>query len=73
MTDIQTIIYQQPIETLVQAENKLTAKGDIQPEIKVSISRKLEDKTNIYLIISSDINEVVEKVKIALEILKNGT
>ena len=73
MTDTQTIQiikYQQAYETKVHVVNKLNAKLEQTPEIEITISRKLEDKEDIFTIISNDIDEVVKKVKEALDKLK---
>lgn len=63
-------IYQQPIETKVKAEIKTNAKGEIQPEVEISISRKLENTKDVFTIISADIEDAVKKVKEALNNLK---
>lgn len=70
MTEIQTIIYQQNIETDVKVENKINAKGESQPELSIKISRKLENKEDIFQIITKDIEEAVRKVKEEMEKLK---
>jgi len=70
MTEIQTIIYEQSTETKIHTGIKTTAKGELQPEIEITISRKLKDKEDIYKIITDDIQEAVKKVKENLEKLK---
>lgn len=70
MTDTTTeIIYVQPIETKVKAEIKTNAKGELQPEVEIYITRKT-DNIDIKLQLENDINFVTQKVKEALEKLK---
>jgi hypothetical protein len=74
MTDIQhseqRIVYAQPYETDVKIETKLNAKGEEQPEVRVSISRKLEDDTQIIELIGSDIDKLIAKARNAMNKLK---
>ena len=70
MTETTNIIYDQPIETKVHIGNKTNAKGELQPEIEITITRKLKDKEDIYKIITDDVEEAVKKVKENLEKLK---
>ena len=71
MTDTQTteILYVQPVETKVKAEIKTNAKGDLQPEVEIYITRKM-DNIDIKLQLENDIEFVTQKVKEALEKLK---
>jgi len=66
----KTIIFSQPYEIKAEVIEKMNSKLEIVPEIKVSITRKLEDGESIEKVIESDINIVVEKAKNALQRLK---
>lgn len=66
----QIIKYAQSFETKVHIVNKLNAKLEATPEVEITISRKLEDKEDIFNIVSKDVEEVIKKVKEALERLK---
>ena len=67
---IEKTIWLQPIETDVKVENKINAKGESQPELSIKISRKLENKEEVFQIITKDIEEAVKKVKEEMEKLK---
>ncbi len=69
--DEQRIIYSQPYETKVKVIDTVTAKGDLQPEIEVIISRKLENSIEVENIITSDINLAVKKARDALTALRS--
>ena len=74
MTDIQhseqKIIYAQPYETEVKIETKVNAKGEEQPEVRVAITRKLEDSTQILELIESDVQTLIAKARNAIETLR---
>ena len=70
MNEWQTIVYKQSFETKVEVGNRLSAKGEQQPEVKIMITRQLENKADVYHFITTDIDEALKKVKEALEKLK---
>jgi len=70
MDTTQHIIYEQPFETKVKITQKQNAKGELQPEVEVSITRKLTDSENIIKLIDADINDISLKVKNALRALQ---
>ena len=66
---LQRVIFVQPYEVEVTVSDKLNAKGNSQPEIKVKISRKLESGAEIVNIIGRDISSAIDKVKSAMKSL----
>ena len=72
MTDTQTteILYVQPVETKVKVEIKTNAKGELQPEVEIYITRKMDKNTYVGAQLQADIDFVTQKVKEALEKLK---
>ena len=67
---VQITKYAQSYETKVHVVSKLNAKLEVTPEIEITISRKLEDKEDIFNIVSKDVEEVIKQVKEALDKLK---
>lgn len=66
----QIFTYTQPIEIKISVSEKMSAKGTSQPEIDITITRKLEHKDEVYKIIEADINHAIEKVKSTIKALK---
>jgi hypothetical protein len=66
----QEISYAQPYESRVEIVEKTNAKGDITPEITISISRKYNNEETILTTLSSDIAAAVDQAKGALKRLK---
>ena len=59
----QFIEYTQPYEIKTKVSDKLNAKGESQPEIEITISRKLGSNEQVYTIIDTDIQNLKKKVK----------
>jgi PP-loop superfamily ATP-utilizing enzyme len=66
----QIVRYAQPYEIKVKIVDKMNAKLETVPEIEVSISRKLEDDTQIIELIGSDIDKLIAKARNAMNKLK---
>ena len=64
------IIYSQPYEVRVKVVEKQNAKGDLQPEAEINISRKLESGDNIEDTIIGDVDMAVKRVKAAVRALQ---
>jgi hypothetical protein len=66
----QKITYTQPWETTVKIEDKVNAKGELVPEVKVAITRKLSDNVNLIESLEGDIELVKRKARETLLALR---
>ena len=67
---IERIIFAQPFEYKVEVSDRLNAKGDSQPEVKVQLSRKLENKEDVIVIVENDLKFAVERCRNAMKSMK---
>jgi hypothetical protein len=61
--EIQKVHYDQPLETKSKILIKTNAKGELQPEIEVVISRKLEANDNLQGKVVADLSFIAEQIK----------
>lgn len=68
--DTRTIEFAQPNEVKSKVVEKMNAKGDLQPEIELSIMRRLEKSEDVFKTIDNDLQHLIEKATNGLKALK---
>lgn len=58
-----------PYETKIKVIDKVTAKGDPQPEVEVTISRRFDNSLNILSFVEQDLEIAVEQAKKGVKVL----
>ena len=67
MEGTQTITYAEPIEISTKVGAEVDSKGNVKPHAEVVIKRKLESDCDVFVIISEDIRECIDRVKQAVD------
>lgn len=66
MDETQTITYAEPIEISTKVGAEVDSKGNVKPHAEVVIKRKLESDCDVFVIISEDIRECIDRVQQAV-------
>lgn len=72
MEETQTITYAEPIEISTKVGAEVDSKGNVKPHAEVVIKRKLESDCDVFVIISEDIRECIDRVQQAVAEMLGG-
>ena len=72
MEGTQTITYAEPIEISTKVGAEVDSKGNVKPHAEVVIKRKLESDCDVFVIISDDIRECMDKVQQVVHEMMSG-